>query len=146
MNDQDKNEHNLVSGFEIVRSSLLTWVQSDETANLIKNYPSNCHGPGYTMQFLQSSPEDEQSLLYETSRRHRLFSVPTLPQRRFNTWPSVQYSWNVNALSHDAIFAVFSWRRAEFTVRNVETTPVVFSADTPTKENLIHELSDIHEM
>ena len=34
-------------------------------------------------QIVQQSPEDEQSILFETSRPNRLFSEPTLPQERF---------------------------------------------------------------
>ena len=35
---------------------------------------------------------------------------------------------------HSLLFTSFSLRRAEYTVRNVETTPALFSANTPTKE------------
>ncbi len=42
---------------------------------------------------LAGTGEDEQSILFETSRPNRLFSEPTLPRKRFYTWlyPQVYY-------------------------------------------------------
>ena len=77
-----------------------------------------------------SFPEDKQSILFETSRPYRLFSEPTLQQKIFTHGCTRKFTIN-------SFFQFISWwRRAEYTIRNVDTTPALFRANTPpTKES-----------